>query len=137
MPVLVYRRSRPGTVLNAAVEVLAAAEHPMSPRQVHGAVEALLDRAVLRGSVKHALSSNTLGKHSGRACFERVRPGRCRLARSPHPSAVHDGRLDHPEDRDAGSSPRASVCSAMRATSSLSSLEPLFIQSKRFAGARS
>jgi hypothetical protein len=62
------------------VEVLAAAEHPMSPRQVHAAVEALLDVPVRWGSVKQALSRNIPGKNAGRACFGRVQRGRYRLA---------------------------------------------------------
>jgi hypothetical protein len=79
-PAIVYRRSRPGRVLNAVVAVLAAVEHPMSPRQVHAAVEALLDAPVLWGSVKQALAGNTIGKTTGRACFERVGPGRYALS---------------------------------------------------------
>lgn len=76
-----YRRSRPDTILNAVVAVLAAAEQPMSPRQVHAAVQALLDVPVLWGTVKQALSGNVLGRSTGRACFERIRRGRYRLAR--------------------------------------------------------
>ena len=80
-PASTYRRSRPGTVLNAVVAVLAHAEHPMSPMQVHAAVEALLGAPVLRGSVKQALSGNIMGRRTGRACLERVRRGLYRLVR--------------------------------------------------------
>ena len=72
-----YRRSRPGTILNAAVEVLAAADRAMSPKQVHAAVEALLGVPVRRGSIKQALAGNIAGKR-GRSCFERVGRGKYR-----------------------------------------------------------
>jgi hypothetical protein len=53
----------------------------MSPRQVHAAVQAVLDVPVLWGTFKQALSGNVLGRSTGRACFERIRRGRYRLAR--------------------------------------------------------
>ena len=81
LPTPAYRRSRPGTVLNAVAAVLAAADRPMSPRHVHAEAEVLLGAPVLWGSVKQALSGNTTGKGAGRACFERVRRGLYRLYR--------------------------------------------------------
>lgn len=50
-----------------------AAERPVSPRQVHAVVEALLDAPVLWGSVKQALSGNITGTSTELACFEWVR----------------------------------------------------------------
>jgi hypothetical protein len=57
--VIVCRRSGPGTVVNAVVAVLAAAEHPMSPQEVYAAVEALLD--VRRGRYRLARSGDRNG----------------------------------------------------------------------------
>ncbi len=77
-PTRVYLRARPGTILNGIIEVLADADRPMPPKEVHAAVEALLDAPVRWGSVKQALSGNLAGK-GGRSCFERIDRGQYRV----------------------------------------------------------
>jgi hypothetical protein len=69
---------RPGWVVKAVVQVLAARQEPMQARDIHAAVEALLEEPVCWSSVKASLAANITGLSPR---FMRVAPGRYILAK--------------------------------------------------------
>jgi hypothetical protein len=71
------RPRRPGWVLKAVAQVLADQDEPMRAKDIHAAVEALLDERVSWSSIKGALADHA----SGSSCrFVRVSRGRYVLA---------------------------------------------------------
>lgn len=71
------RPHRPGWVLKAIVRVLADQEEPMRAKDVHAAVEALLNEPVAWSSIKGALAANVSGASPR---FVRIARGRYVLA---------------------------------------------------------
>jgi hypothetical protein len=71
------RPRRPGWVPDAIVQVLVDRGEPMQVRDIHAAVEALVDEPVPPSSVKGALAKNVTGSS---ARFVRVTRGRYILA---------------------------------------------------------
>lgn len=71
------RPRRPGWVLEAIVQVLTDQDEPMQVKDIHAAVEALVDEPVSSPSVKGALAKDVKGSS---ARFVRAAPGRYRLA---------------------------------------------------------
>jgi len=74
------RRLGNGVVQRALIRALAASGGPMGVGEAQAAVEDLLGRCVSRDSVNSSLSTGARGVRPG---FERVMPGRYRLARYP------------------------------------------------------
>lgn len=75
-----YRLRRPGQILAALVEVLAAATAPMGPREIQVAAERLLNGPLHYGYVKQALSAHARSIE-GAPLFDRA-DGRYWLARA-------------------------------------------------------
>ena len=64
---------RQGFVRDVIIRVLAAANEPMRPREVHAAVELLADAPIARSTVKNCLGANAIGSAPR---FERLARGR-------------------------------------------------------------
>lgn len=58
-------RLRCGAIQEAVFEVLANADNPMRPREVHAAVERLLSMPVSKDTVNSCLSSGARGRMRG------------------------------------------------------------------------
>lgn len=71
-------RRRFGTVRDAIIQVLAAADSDLRVKDIHADVEQLLDSPVSRSSVKNYLHKHS---HSRNPLFERLARGRYRLVR--------------------------------------------------------
>lgn len=69
---------RQGFVRDAIIRVLASAEGPLRPREVHTAAELLAGTPLSWSSVKNCLAANAIGSAPR---FERLARGRYRLRR--------------------------------------------------------